>query len=391
MQTAAIALATGLVALVLGILWGGHPQSLPGFLRDNLVQEDVATRAEVARDIHDNFYKPVTDKQLEESSLKGMVSSLHDRFSQYFTPAEARAFTQNLSGKFEGVGMSVNSRDTKHGLRVARVFEGSPAKKAGIRPGDLIVAVNRKSIVGESADVATAKIRGPAGTKVTLTIRSGKDKPRTVTLERRKLDVPLVEGRIVTRGGVKLAHVRLAEFAKGSHGQLRGEIDKDLKRGAKGILLDLRANPGGTIDEAVLGASSFLKKGQPVVSTRGRTQPERKYDALGGAIDPGVPVVVLVDGNSASAAEIVTGALRDDGRATVVGTKTFGKGVFQQVDPLANDGLLKLTVGSYFLPKGENLAGDGIEPSIKAKDNPKTARDEALPKALRVLQAKVGR
>src|SRR3954470_8700655 len=311
MQTAAIALATGLVALVLGILWGGHPQSLPGFLRDNLVQDEVATRAEVAKDIHDNFYKPVKDKRLEEASIKGMVGALHDRFSQYFTPSEARAFTQNLSGKFEGVGMSVNSRDTKRGLRVARVFDGSPAKAAGIRTGDLIVAVNGKSIVGQSADVATGKIRGPAGTKVTLTIRSGKAKPRTVTLERRKLDVPLVEGRIVTRGGKKLAHVRLAEFARGSHGQLRAEIDKDLKRGAKGILLDLRANPGGTIDEAVLAASSFLQKGQPVVPRRGRRQREHRDDEVGGEIDPRVQVVVLVDGTSASGGEVVAGALRD--------------------------------------------------------------------------------
>jgi carboxyl-terminal processing protease len=389
-RTATIALAAALVALVLGILWGGHPQSLPGVLRNWLVAEDVATRAEVVKDIRDNFYKPVSAEKLEQASLKGIVESLDDRFSQYFTPAEARQFAQSLGGQFEGVGMSVDSRDTKKGLRVARVFDKSPAKEAGIRAGDVITAVNGKSVAGKPAEVSTAKIRGPAGTKVTLTYRRGKQR-KTVTLERRKLDVPLIEGRVVERGGTKIAVVRLIEFDKGAHNQLRKEIDKDLKKGAKGILLDLRANPGGALDEGVLVASAFLKEDELVVSTRGRTQSERKYKAVGDPIAANVPVVVLVDRSSASASEIVTGALRDHGRATVVGQKTFGKGVFQQLEPLPNDGLLKITVGGYYLPKGENLAGDGIEPSVKAKDDPKTRRDEALPVAVRALLAKLKR
>ena len=392
-KTPAIALVVAVVALVLGIFWGGHPESLPGVLRDNLVKDEVATRAEVVKDIRDNFYKPVSDEKLEEASLKGMVDSLDDRFSEYYTPKEARQFAQSLSGQFEGVGMSVNSRDTKKGLRVARVFDDSPAQEAGIRPTDVIVAVNGKSIVGQKADVATAKIRGPAGTKVKLAYkRAGKGKPRTITLERRKLDIPLVEARVVKRGGQKLAVLRLLEFDKGARDQLREELDKALdKKGAKGVVLDLRANPGGALDEGVLVTSNFLPKDKLVVSTRGRTQPERKYKAVGDPIAPNVPVVVLVDSNSASASEIVTGALRDHGRATIVGQKTFGKGVFQQLDPLPNDGLIKITVGSYYLPKGENLAGDGIEPKIKAKDDPKTRRDEALPKALKALQAKLKR
>ena len=385
-----IAVPIALVALVLGIWWGGHPQSLPGFARDLFVQDDVATRAQVTKDIKDQFYKPVSAKALEQASLKGIVASLHDRFSEYFTPAEAKQFTQSLSGEFEGVGMSIDSADTKQGLRIARVFPNSPAKEASLKIGDLITAVNGKPIAGVPADVATAKIRGPAGTKVTLTVKSGgKGKPKDVTLERRKLEIPLVSGRIVTRGGKKIAHIRLAEFDKGAHAQVRAEIDKELKKGAKGIVFDLRGNGGGALDEGVLVASTFLKKGQLVVSTRGRTQPEQKLHAVAGEIDPKIPVVVLVDGNTASASEIVTGALRDHNRAEIVGTKTFGKGVFQQLESLPNDGLLKLTVGSYYLPKGENLAGDGIQPPVRAKDNPKTARDEALPVALRALQAKL--
>jgi carboxyl-terminal processing protease len=389
-RTALVALGAALVALVLGVWWGGHPEALPGFARDIFVSEEEATRAELIEDVRDNFYKPVSEAKLEQASYKGIVDSLDDRFSEYYTPAEARQVTQALSGQFEGVGMSVDSRDTKKGLRVARVFPDSPAREAGIRPGDLITHVNGESIAGVKADVATAKIRGKAGTTVKLTIKSpGKAEPREVEVERKKLDIPLVLSRMVERGDVKMAHVRLAEFDAGAHDQVRKAVKKKLDDGAGGIVLDLRGNPGGQLDEGVLTASLFLPEGKPVVSTKGRNQPERKFDAEGPPVALNQPMVVLVDKNSASAAEIVTGALRDNERATVVGEKTFGKGVFQTLEDLPNDGLLKLTVGSYYLPKGENLAGDGIDPAVKAVDDPKTRRDEALPVALRTLQAKL--
>jgi carboxyl-terminal processing protease len=384
-----IALPIGLIALVAGIWWGGHPQSLPAFARDALVEDGVATRAEVIKAVRDNFYKPVSEKKLQQESLKGIVGSLDDRFSEYYTPEEAQKVAESLSGEFEGVGMTVDSRDTKKGLRVARVFPDSPAKEAGIGAGDLITKVDGESIAGDDADVSTAKIRGEAGTEVTLTIKERGKPPREKTLERRKLAIPLVAARIVRKGRPKVAHVRLAAFDQGANDQLRKAIDRRLKDGAEGIVLDLRGNGGGALDEGVLVASTFLKKGQLVVTTRGRTQPEQKLEARGDAIDADIPVVVLVDHNSASASEIVTGALRDHGRAKVVGVKTFGKGVFQQLEPLGNDGLLKLTVGSYYLPEGENLGGDGIEPKIKARDKTRTKRDEALPVALRTLRAEL--
>jgi carboxyl-terminal processing protease len=222
-----------------------------------------------------------------------------------------------------------------------------------------------------------------------LTVRRhGTGPPRTVTVARKRLDVPLVRSRIVNRNAKKLAVIRLFQFARGAHTQVASAVQKALKLGAKGIVLDLRSNPGGELTEGRDVPSLFIKKGL-IVSTRGRNSPEQKLYATGDAIAPTIPMVVLVDHGSASAAEICAGALRDDGRATIVGEKTFGKGVFQQVEELQNHGLLKLTVGSYYLPKGENLAGDGINPQVPARDNPKTTRDEALPVALRTLLGKL--
>ena len=388
-RTPLIASASAIVALCLGLLWGGHPKLLPGVLRDVFVEDSVATRAQLINDIKDNFYKPLKEETLEQASFKGIVSSLHDRYSEYFTPSEAKAFTQNLNGQFEGVGMTIDSADTKKGLRVRMVFPGSPAKEAGIGAGDLIIAVNGKSIVGQPADVSTGRIRGPAGTTVTLTFKKhGTGPPRTVKVPRKKIDLPLVQSRTVTRDGRKLALIRLFQFSRGASDQVKSAVEKQEKAGAKGIVLDLRGNPGGELVEGRNVASLFIDKGL-IVSTKGRTSPEQKLYATGHPVDAKNPMVVLVDHGTASAAEIASGALRDHNRATIVGEKTFGKGVFQEVEKLQNGGLLKLTVGSYFLPKGENLAGDGIDAQVRAKDDPKTKRDEALPVALRTLLGKL--
>jgi carboxyl-terminal processing protease len=384
-----IAVASALVALCLGLFLGGHPNLLPGPAREVFVDDALATRAQLIGDVKGNFYKPVKESSLEQASFKGIVASLHDRYSEYFTPDEAKAFTQSLNGQFEGVGMTIDAGNTKKGLLVKSVFDGSPAKGAGIAPGDLIVAVNGKSTVGVPADVSTGRIRGRAGTSVRLTVRKqGGGKPRTMTVARKRLDVPLVASKVVDRKGHKLAVIRLAQFAHGASTQVKAAVEKTLKKGATGIVLDLRGNPGGELTEGRDVPSLFIKKGL-IVSTRGRNSPEQKLYATGQAIAPTIPMVVLVDGGSASAAEIAAGALRDTGRATIVGQKTFGKGVFQQVEQLQNGGLLKLTVGSYYLPKGENLAGNGIDAQVPARDNPKTKRDEALPVALRTLLGKL--
>jgi carboxyl-terminal processing protease len=377
------------VVLVLGIFWGGHPNALPRFARDALVNDDEARVYDQALGIiTSDYYRPVSRSQLLDDSLAGAVARLHDRFSRYFDPKTYRSFQQETRGEFSGVGINVSAE--RRGLRVVGVFKGAPAARAGLRHGDLIVAVNGRSLAGLSSDASTHLIQGKPGTTVRLTwLRDGRRESATV--RRAKIDVPVVATRVRRVASRPYGQVTLETFNQsGVHGKLRAAIDRTLKAGARGVVLDLRDNPGGLLDEAVLVSSIFIRDGT-IVSTRGRARPERTYRAAGDSISDKVPVVVLVNRGTASAAEIVAGALQDRHRAKVVGTNTFGKGVFQEVQQLSNGGALDLTVGEYFLPSGRNLGGGGVKegkgirPDVAARDDPGTRPDEALDAALKTL------
>jgi carboxyl-terminal processing protease len=389
MSRGVLAAITALVALVAGLWLGGHPNDLPGPVRDAFVQEDRALRAEIIDSIEDNYYKPVNETKLDDASLKGIVESLDDPYSTYLTSKEARQFDEDVSGHFEGVGMNVEQ--DKRGLKVLRVFDGSPAQGAHIRAGDLILAVDGRPIAGVNSEVATNRIKGPAGTMVELRVFTpGEHRDRTVKLKRERIEVPLTRGRLMERDGHKIGVAELMAFSDGAHVLLSREIKRLRGEGAEAIVLDLRGNPGGLLLEGVAVSSLFIENGK-IVSVRGRHRAGRTHDAEGDAILPqDVPVAVLVDGGSASASEIVTGALRDRGRATVVGTHTFGKGLVQEVEHLSNGGELKLTTAHYYLPDGETISTKGIKPQVRARDNPDTKRDEALPVALDTLAQKLG-
>jgi carboxyl-terminal processing protease len=382
-------MAALLAMLAAGIWLGGHPAKLPESLREAFVDDSAGLTAEASELIEDNYYRPVSQPNLIDSSLQGMVRGLrlryHDRFSDYFSPELLARFTEEIEGRFSGIGLSVTG--VKDGLRVERVFKGSPAERAGIEVGETIVSVDGRSIAGLDSNAATALIKGPEGSEVTVGVRGSKGaEVRQVHLVRAQISLPVVSSRLESVDGEKLGYARLATFSEGADVALRRAVRRLQRKGAQGLVLDLRGNGGGLLEQAVLTAGIFLPKGETVVSTESRSQGHAVYETKGGNL-PALPIVVLIDRNTASAAEILTAALADDAGAKTVGTRSFGKGVFQQEIDLSNGGALKLTVGEYFTPDGTNLAGKGIHPDVPARDLPQTTRDEALERALGVLSA----
>jgi carboxyl-terminal processing protease len=391
----AVAFAVGLLVFLAAGLWlGGHPRYLPEPLRDVFVDEPSGLVAEAAEAIEGNYYRSVGPKELGNSSLQGMVRELRkrnkeDRYSEYFSQESLESFNQEIEGRFSGIGLSVIG--VKKGLRVAQVFKRSPADQAGIEPGDTIVSVEGESIAGQNSNEATKLIKGPEGTQVTIGVRDGKSgKLRQLTITRAEVSLPNISSSVKTVKGKKLGYVRLLSFSEGAHTQLANALKKVKKDGGEGIVLDLRHNPGGLLEEAVLCASLFLPEDETVVITKSRTQGESVHKTSAGRISD-LPVVVLIDGGTASAAEILAAALADDEGATTVGTRSYGKGLFQEEQSLSNGGALKLSVGAFFTPKGVNLAAShGIHPDVKAKDDLQTPADEAKQRALGVLAGQAG-
>jgi carboxyl-terminal processing protease len=385
---AALAAFAVIAALCLGIYLGGHPADLPSQLRDAFVDDHINLTADARTTIKDRYYRRVGADALDSGAIGGMVDSLRrrfkaDRYSHYFVPAAERAFQEETSGRYAGVGLSVF--EVKKGLRVARVFHRSPAQQAGIRAGEEIIAVNGHSIAGQSSEETTSKIKGPVGTSVSLRVlRPSSGDSRLVKVDRQPITVPVVEHRIISTPAGKVGYVRLTSFTEGAHAELRRGVRKLERGGAKGIVLDLRENGGGLLQEAVLTSSTFIPKGRRVVETRSRSEGNRTYRTVGGTL-PRLPLVVLIDRGTASAAEILASALADDIGATTVGTRSYGKGVFQQVIDLPNGGALDLTVGRYFTPNGTSLFPQGIHPDHHAADRPGTKVDEGLRGALGVL------
>jgi carboxyl-terminal processing protease len=386
---AAVAFATALVACLLGGLWlGGHPSKLPEFMRSAFVGGQAGLNVEATEEIEDNYFREVSGTQLSNASLQGMARGLrrtfHDRFSDYFSPESLKAFDEDIAGRFTGIGLEV--AEVKKGLRATHVFKGSPADRGGIEAGEVIVTVDGDSIAGVNSTEATEKIKGPEKTEVTVGVLDPKSgKVRDLHLTREQIALPVATGTVRKVDGHKLGYVRFTTFSEGSSGYLRKAVEKVEGKGAEGIVLDMRENGGGLLDEAVLSASLFMPEGEVVTRTNSRTQGHAVYKTVGEQL-PAKPIVVLIDRNTASAAEILTAALADDVDATVVGTRSYGKGVFQQEFGLSNGGALKLTVGEYFTPDGVNLAvSHGIHPDVHVSDNPGTRRDEALDRALEVL------
>lgn len=376
-------------------LFTGAVAALAGFALfaelagDDLSDRSLSVQAEAV--IEANYFEDVSEEELQQESVRGMVSSLRrryeDRFSHYFTPEDLETFEMATSGEFSGVGLTVN--EVPRGLRIAEVLPDSPAKEAGLEAGEVITAVDGESIAGEPVQVSTGLIKGEPGTTVAVTVDSPRGGKREVELERASVRLPVADGRIVrTAAGTPVAHVRFAGFSTGAHGELRKEIKRLDSKGAEALILDLRANGGGLLNEAVLSASLFIEEGDDVVTTRSRTRGETVYDATGGRLDER-PIAVLINRDTASAAEILAAAIQSYDLGTVLGEPSFGKGTFQEVIELPAGGALDLTIGEYLTADEVSLAGEGVQPDVRSVDAPRTGEDEAVERALQELSGEL--
>ena len=305
--------------------------------------------------------RPADENQMVSGAIAGMVASLGDPYSVYFTPEIAKQFQEDLDGTFSGIGAEVGMRNNR--IVVVAPLPESPAEAAGLRPGDFVAEINATSTEAMSVEEAVKQIRGPEGTKVDLTIvREGKSQPLKITIVRKKIELKSVTQQILP-GNVMF--LTISSFNDQTIPQLDQAIQVAQFKKVKGIIVDLRNNPGGFFDSSITVASEWLEPGSVVVAERGKGDGARKeFSATGTHRLLGIPTVVLVNGGSASASEIVAGALQDHGKAKLIGEKTFGKGSVQEYEELPDGSALKLTIALWFTPKDRSINESGIQPDI---------------------------
>jgi carboxyl-terminal processing protease len=323
--------------------------------------EEIRRYVAVYNAVKDAYVEPVDDKKLMHSAIRGLLLDL-DPHSTYFDKEDAEAFDEQATGAYDGVGVEL-LQQPDNTLRVIAPIDDTPAAKAGIKSGDVIVAIDGKPI---SSEDGMEPLRGEPGSKLTLTIaREGKPKPFDVTLTRETIRIASVHSRMLEPG---YGYVRINSFQADTGADFQRNVDTLQANGKlKGLVLDLRSNPGGLLISAVQVADDLLEKGN-IVTTRGRIAiSDSKFDATPGDRLQGTPLIVLVDAGSASAAEVLAGALRDNQRARVVGSRTFGKGSVQTVLPLDNGDSVKLTTARYYTPSGKSIQASGIVPDVVLK------------------------
>jgi carboxyl-terminal processing protease len=345
-----------------------------------------------------SYVDDVDQDQLIHGAIRGMLGTL-DPHSTFMDPEQYRILTSDTEGRFGGVGVEISVRDGW--LTVMTVFDGGPADRAGMKPGDRFLAIEGRKARDMRMEEAVRRMRGEPGTQVRVTLRrDGEPKDIDLVLTREVIEVQVVQGRVLPD---RVVYVRVKAFQKGTTGEVRRVLDEAVARtrddgGVSGVILDLRDNAGGLLDEAVLMADEFVSNGI-IVSTRGRGKRVlNEARAHGRGTRPEWPMVVLVNGFSASASEIVAGALQDHVRAVVVGTRTFGKGSVQTLIELPDDSALKLTIARYYTPNGRSIQAHGIEPDMlveqldadalaAARTGPAEVREDSLERHLEDSEA----
>ena len=351
------------LALLLGLLVGFGSEAATEKEATTLPYEELKTFTQVYSLIQQDYVKPVSDRELIQSAIRGMLSGL-DPHSAYLSPEEFKELQIGTKGEFGGLGIEVTMENGF--VKVIAPIDDTPAQRAGIKAGDLIVRIDDKPVKGMTLQEAVGLMRGKPGTKVTLTIlREGEEKPLKITITRDIIRIRSVKWRMLDEG---YGYLRISSFQIRTPEQVREAIAEMEKRGAlKGVVLDLRNNPGGVLNAAVEVADLFLDDGL-IVYTKGRIkEAQMEFRATPGDLIEGVPMVVLINAGSASASEIVAGALQDHRRAILMGQKSFGKGSVQTIMPLSDGGAIKLTTALYYTPSGRSIQADGIVPDIELK------------------------
>lgn len=374
-----------LVSFGLGIYWGRSQ-----------IKCEVCQPSEVNFSLFWEAWHMVQNKFVDRAKLdvqkmiygaiSGMVSSLDDPYTVFFTPQDTKRFVEDVQGSFEGVGMQIDVKNDQ--LQVVAPLENTPAQKAGILAGDKILKINGTSTVGMTVEEAINLIRGPKGTSVNLTIlRDAWDESEEITIVRSVINVTSLKLDIRDDG---VAYIRLYEFSEKASADFSDAAIKILNSDSKKIILDLRGNPGGYLEVANYIAGWFLEKGQMVtIEDFGNGQGKIEHKANGNAMLQNYPLVVLIDKGSASGSEILAGALRDDRNVKLIGETSFGKGSVQNLEKLDDGSSLKITVAKWLTPKGESISDYGLEPDIKVEMTEKDInqdKDPQLDKAIEVLQ-----
>jgi len=341
--------------------------------------KDSELLEEVRRLISEEFVRPVDESILKKSSIEEMVKSLDDPYSVYYTPEEYKAFLENTDQVFSGVGLQVEQVGDY--VVVVAPLKNTPAQKAGIKSGDKVLAVDGENVVGKGLEYVVSKIRGEAGTGVVLTLeRAGEKEPLVFMLTRENIQLDVVEYKILENN---IGYVHLTTFSRQAGKEFEKAVAALKAEGVQALIFDLRQNPGGYLTSALDIAADFAAKGETLLYVAGRDGVKNSYRSLTDALN--LPTVVLVDGGSASASEIVAGAIQDLGKGVLVGTKTFGKASVQTVFSLPDGGALKLTTAKYLTPKERDINGTGLTPDYIVEDN-----EAQLAKAIELLKAKLG-
>ncbi len=378
--------------VILGIFWlglavgSGHIQigglkSEQKILPSNLNYSSVETLYDSLRQ---NYDGQLDANKLLDGLKHGLVQATGDPYTDYFTPAEAKDFNNQLNGTFQGIGAEL-SKDKDGNLIVVAPIDGFPAQKAGLKSKDIIIDVNRLSTANMTVDEAVGHIRGPAGTKVVLKILRNKSQTISLTIIRSEIKIPSVDSKMLKSN---IGYIKISEFSSDTGDLAHKAADNLNKKGAKAIILDLRGDPGGELSAAVDVSSLWLKPGQTILTTRRDGEIVDTYRAHGPSTLVGIPTVVLIDDGSASASEITAGALHDNHAATLIGVKSFGKGSVQDVINLADGALLKVTIARWYTPDGRNIDKQGISPdkSVKLSEADSNAnRDPQLAAAFSYL------